>query len=178
MYTSLIANEHQILGKMELETERLKIRPPRIDDWEIFNSIVTNPECQRFVSKQLDAEEVRLKRFRSACKTFDNNDLNIICLKEDGTVIGWCQLDKTPLASSSYEIAMAFLPDYCENKYGTEVFKKLLEYASEAELIDDLWVQIHVDNQAALTIAHRFKFQEIDDDRSDFLHFYLDVSLF
>ena len=176
MYTLIFANEDQAQGKMELETKCLRIRPPQIDDWEVFNNIVTDLECQRFMSKQLDAEEVRLKRFRSTCKTFDNNDLHIVCLKEDGTVIGWCQLDKTPLTSSSYEIAMVFLPDYWKNKYATEVFQKLFEYASEAELIDELWVRIHVDNRAALAIARRFKFQEISDDRPDFLKFNLDVS--
>ena len=70
LYTLLIANEHQILGKMELKTERLRIRPPRIDDWESYNSIVTDTDCGRYLPDKTppDPEEDRREDFEFDCQ--------------------------------------------------------------------------------------------------------------
>lgn len=112
--------------KTTLETERLILRQPAIEDLEAFQAWCGNPENTRYMSFGPNTEEQTLEWLSYAKPGKDF----AVLLKETGAVIGSCGIYPN---DTNYmgDIGWILHKDYWKRGYGTELGGELIRYGFE-----------------------------------------------
>ena len=112
--------------KNSLETKRLLLRPPTLDDFSAYHSWAANPENVRYMAWGPNDEE-QTKAYLAQTKP--GREFAIV-LKATGTVIGSCGIHPDESQYMS-ELGWILHKDYWKQGYGTELGGELIRYGFE-----------------------------------------------
>jgi len=112
--------------KTTLETERLILRLPTLDDFEAFHSWGGNPENTRYMAWGPNNEE-ETKAFLAGVK--QGRDFAVV-LKDTNTVIGSCGIYPND-AGYMGDLGWILHKDHWKRGYGTELGGELIRYGFE-----------------------------------------------
>jgi RimJ/RimL family protein N-acetyltransferase len=117
--------------KTIVETERLRIREMRIEDYDNLYALDSDPEVMKFISngKPMEAAAVRsvLERILARYEEWKVYGVWAAELKSSGEFVGWFALKPLP-GTSEIEIGYRVLKKNWGEGYATEGAKELLRY--------------------------------------------------
>ena len=155
---------------MKLETERLTLRPQRLDDLPFFVELYGDADVMRYIrsGEPMAAEAVRddvvrnIRRFE-----LDGRGLLVVELREAATLIGevdllpWDPEERRPGTvtelgdRAEIELGWTFLPGYWGRGYATEAACALRDFAF-AELAHERLISlIEPGNAASIRVAEK-----------------------
>lgn len=147
-----------------IETERLILRKPNIDDCNTFYSYLLRPEMTEF------SQERGYQTFESFYVSFSSNILGnlarhpfwTICLKDTNKVIGSIALEMYKPRHKTCQIGYEINPDFFNNGYATEALIALMEYL-EQEDMHRIEISIWQGNVPSIKVAKKagFKLESI-----------------
>jgi RimJ/RimL family protein N-acetyltransferase len=115
-----------------LETERLILREPTIDDASFMLRLVNEPSWLQYIGDRhvYSLDDARQYLLNGAIKSFAENGFGfaIVILKKSGEWMGMCGLVKRPFLDSA-DIGFAFFPEYTGQGYALEAATATLDYA-------------------------------------------------
>lgn len=114
---------------MNMETERLKLRKFRPDDWKDLYEYLSQESVVRFEPYKVFTEEACKEEalYRSTQDAFW-----AVCLKENDKLIGNVYFEHTsPKQLHTWEIGYVFNPAYYGQGYATESCLKIMQYGFE-----------------------------------------------
>jgi RimJ/RimL family protein N-acetyltransferase len=148
--------------KLELLTDRLFLRPLRLDDLGLAIEMFTNPEVVRYVGGTLTIEEIRaempnyIKRCGGGCigiwcvidrDTSEKLGTSVLLpmpIDEDDT--NWDLVEGPDLPDCEIEVGYILKPSAWGKGYATEICKRLLAFAFEETSLMDVVACIDDDN--------------------------------
>lgn len=117
--------------KTIVETERLRIRQMRMEDYDNLYALDSDPEVMRYISdgKPMEAKAIRkvLEKILARYEEWKVYGVWAAELKTTGQFIGWFALKPLP-GTSEIEIGYRLLKKYWGQGYATEGAKELLQY--------------------------------------------------
>jgi len=147
----------------ELETARLSLRLPTVDDAPFFLELLNDPDWHRFVNdpgvRDLGAaadwiESRLLKSYRASGFTF-----YLTSLKEECTPIGICGLIHRP-GLDRPDLGFGFLPQYRCQGYAQEACLACLQLARTRFDLPKLYAITQEDNAASLGLLRKIGFED------------------
>jgi RimJ/RimL family protein N-acetyltransferase len=154
-----------------LDTDRLILRPPVLDDTEsIFQKYAQDPEVTRFLTwrphESIDVTRVFLNRCIQCWKDETAFPWVIIC-KEDDALIGMIEMRIDRFrADFGYGIAR----QYWNKGYATEAVKAVVQWALGQESIYRVWAICDVENLASARVLEKGGLQREGTLRRFILH--------
>lgn len=143
----------------EIETERLWLRRPRLDDAEVlFERVASRPNVTRYVSWPM---HVSVETTRTVLTTFETVWLAdgigplVIVERSSGKIIGTTGL--TPKGEGVAETGYVLAADAWGEGFATETLRAVVEWAGEKSL-RRLTACVHPDNQASIRVLERSGF--------------------
>lgn len=152
-----------------IATDRLTLRPHRMDDADRWYEIQSSPEVQAFTSWPLrsrsESAEHLVHRTKHV-KLRQANDFLALAIEIDGRLIGDVSLHLRSVASSSRsaEISWILHPDEYGNGYAAEATAAMMEFAFNEVKILWLVALIDEENVASITLAKRLGFRHLSQD--------------
>lgn len=156
---------------MKLETERLILRPWRIEDAEELFELARDPEvgpaCGWAPHKDIEESKKVLEHI------LINDYSYAIVLKESGQVIG--DISRMPKGESRYcenekqaEIGFWLGRPYWGNGYMPEACKVLMKYCFETMKLEKVWCGHNITNEKSERVQEKcgFAFAFLDEPRS------------
>ncbi len=149
-----------------LETERLLLRLPRLEDAEQLAAIYAEEETMRFVGGTLDSEQTRVVLERIPARWARDGFGQLLAERRtDGRVVGdfgiytWetRSWDLTDDLSLPHEVELGWLlgGDYRGLGYATEAARALREWAQRTLRPSRLISLVNVENAASTRLARR-----------------------
>jgi RimJ/RimL family protein N-acetyltransferase len=141
-----------------IETERLIIRPLRLDDWAAVCERAADPELARFTgaspphfqARDGFAKRVAEPRPSSAFGT------QVIELKATGENIGYCGLDPVSFASGPVaELFYGLSRGHWGNGFALESAAAMVKFGFETMDLDEVLCPIHPRNERSIRVAER-----------------------
>ena len=86
-------------------------------------------------------------------------------------VIGVMGVKGWPLVSKSVQMGCTFLPEYQAQRYGTEAFGALSDWALSQPDVEQVSAEVNVGNAAAIGVLKRLGFSQLPNDQDGFLIF-------
>jgi [ribosomal protein S5]-alanine N-acetyltransferase len=139
-----------------IETERLVLRPPRVDDAEaIFNSYATDEEVTRYLVWKPHTSIAETKEFLSRVAAFleDGSRLTwALTLHDDDTLRGMIELrPQGHKADVGYVLARPFWG----RGYVTEALRAVLDYAFQNPGMYRVWAVCDAENVASARVMEK-----------------------
>jgi len=165
---------------MRIETERLIIKPYRIEDLSECFQLMQDKELFRYMDMDVMSLEEYKRLFTwlidSYETTFDDEfrySFNVT-LKENGTHIGWCGIGALDYDTRCREIYYLIGKKYWNNGYGIEVAKALLAYGFNVIGLNEIVALCEKANIASRKIIENmgFEFKYIVEGVSKEFDFY------
>lgn len=145
---------------MELETERLRLRPPRLTDVPDLFRFLGDPDAMRFTHVQPD-----LRACRRHIAAHERRRRHIGCApwtmieKETGAIVGWGGLYDDPFAPGwGIEVAYLLAPCAWGRGYATELVFYCLEVAEMRPGLDSVAAFAHPLNTASRRVLDKTGF--------------------
>ncbi len=139
------------------ETERLKFRKLRADDFNTWLPFHQNPKSNSFwVGLPEDPMLACQHWFDKAFHRYENGlgGMNVLINKETNAFIGQCGLlIQTVDGIEELEIGYSILPQYWKLGYATEAARKCKAVARERNLTKSVISVIHINNIASQKVA-------------------------
>lgn len=114
-----------------LETDRLILRQPTVDDASFMLRLVNDPTWLQYIGDRNvhTLEEAKQYLLNGAIKSFADHGFGfgMVCLKETDTCIGLCGFVKRPFLDD-VDIGFAFLPAFTRQGYAYEIANATLHY--------------------------------------------------
>jgi RimJ/RimL family protein N-acetyltransferase len=158
------------LARVQLETERLTLRPPEDADLEALVPIFGDPDVMRYIAEGTPwtPEQTRagLRRWRSFWST-DGFGMFLVTRREDGEVLGdtgllaWDPRVWRPGSlraigeDAEIEIGWRFARHAWGNGYATEAALVVRDWARAEQGFGRLISLIHTDNAASIRVAEK-----------------------
>jgi len=143
--------------RIELETERLRLRLFTPDDVQIMFKLSTNPDVIKYAdtpAKDMDEARQRLEQG----PLFDYKKYGYgrfaVELKETGEVIGFCGIKYLPELDLP-EVGYRYLPEYWGKGIGTEAAKACVDFARNDLKIKKLIALIIPENIGSIRVAEK-----------------------
>lgn len=144
-----------------LETDRLLIRQPTIEDAAFLLRLVNEPSWLQYIGDRNvhsleDAEKYLLN---GSIKSYETNGFGfgIVIEKETGTSIGMCGFVKRDFLDH-VDIGFAFYPEYTRQGYAFESAKACMQHASEFLDIKKLLAICTQDNTSSIKLLEKLGF--------------------
>ena len=139
-----------------IETDRLQLRPPTLDDAEaLFNKYTQDEEVTKYLIWQPHKSVDDTKEFMQYCvQCWDEKPVFpwIIERKEDNEIVGMIELRiNQPKADLGYVIAR----EYWGKGYASEVTKTVVNWAIAQEGIFRVWATCDVENPASARVLEK-----------------------
>jgi RimJ/RimL family protein N-acetyltransferase len=146
-----------------IETARLRLRRPRMDDLVAFYSVMSNPLAMRYWSTVPHAsiEVTRLWLQRMIDRLASGGEDFVI--EFEGRVVGDVGAGRLP------EFGFMVHPDYWGRGIATEASRAFLDYAFEATAVDELTADVDPRNTASLRVLGKLGFVETGRAERTFL---------
>lgn len=142
---------------MELQTERLLLRPVREDDFEMLYNIFTNEAVRKYLLDDIIVSADQVKGFIAASlHTFQLKSYGLWLLteKSTGETVGVAGL-RHFYGEEQPQLLYALLPQFTGRGYATETATRIIAYSFEQLLFDYLIATCDVPNQASHNVAQR-----------------------
>lgn len=135
---------------MKLETERLIIREPIIEDFEFIWQMRNDSEVTRFTGgvTSLSKAELYSRHVKRCQEKSDSPKEYSVVLKTTGHYIGYCGFQFCEVYDG-IEIIYGFLKKYWGKGYATESAKAVLKYGKESLGLEKIYAGVSLDNQAS-----------------------------
>lgn len=135
---------------MKLETKRLIIRDPIIDDFKFIWEMRNDPEVCQFTGGVTSFSKDELyQNHLKRCKNNSNTPKEYsVVLKATGEYIGYCGFQLCEVLGG-IEILYGFLKRYWGKGYGTEAVKAVLKYGKESLALEKIYAAVNLNNLAS-----------------------------
>ncbi len=151
---------------MQLETERLIIRDPIIDDFKFIWSMRNDPEVTKFTGGVTSQSKDELySNHVKRCQNKSNTPKEYsVVLKSTGEYIGYCGFQFCQVLDG-IEILYGFSKKYWGNGYASEATKVVLKYGKEILGLDRILAAVNLKNLASekVLLNSGMKYIEIID---------------
>ena len=141
---------------LHIETERLIIRPFKLDDAPAFLELVNDQEVLRYIPLEHMSLEDVTRTFEQRIKSYEIDSLEdfdrastAICLKGSGKLIGWVGLGRLEIDPSVIEVYYGLGRSYWGRGYATEAARAMLDYGFREWGLDRIVAIILPDNAAS-----------------------------
>ncbi|MFD0713345.1 GNAT family N-acetyltransferase [Paenibacillus sp. GCM10027626] len=152
------------LSAMQLETERLIIRPYSEDDFAASFQLMQNPEQLTYMHMDVMSAADYRGLFNWLLSSYDtpfNKPFKYsfaICDKMTGALIGWCGLGVLDFKAPDCEIYYLIGRDYWGCGYATEAAAALVAYAFDVIGLNQLLAKADPRNTASLNVLEKLGF--------------------
>jgi ribosomal-protein-alanine N-acetyltransferase len=153
---------------LQLETERLILRPLAETDVDICTALYTSPDVMRFIRAPKTNEKV-IEEMPHICRRGGNGQLGVWCVydRSNGEKIGtaillplpinetdieWSKLHEDRFPSGEIQIGYMFKKEHWGQGYATEACIRLLRFAFENTQLMEVVAVIDKDNIASRTV--------------------------
>jgi RimJ/RimL family protein N-acetyltransferase len=144
----------------EAETERLKFRLLRPDDFENWIPLFSASDIARFLGmdENMSKTELCQKWFEKVFHRYENDlgGMNVLINKNTNALIGQCGLLVQEIEGEQFlEIGYSILPKFWGMGYATEAAQKCKDIAFENGYSNELISMVHVDNIGSELVAKK-----------------------
>lgn len=117
-----------ILSSLELETERLSLRPFKREDGVAMYALNDDPEVLKYTGDVQFENVAATEAFLASYNQYVEYAVGrlIVTLKETGEIVGWCGLKYHPEADE-YDIGYRFYRKHWGKGYATESAKTVMD---------------------------------------------------
>ena len=139
---------------LELETDRLFLRPFVEGDWEMASEIFTDPEVMKFVA-HVSSEEALAEEMKAAVRRGAGGRIGVWCVlqRETGEKLGtaillplpieeddtdWSLLQEDRYPNAEIEVGFILKRSAWGNGYATEACRSLIQFAFEETELDEI----------------------------------------
>ncbi len=124
---------------INLETERLSIKPLTVDDKELFCSLYTSPRVMKYISEPLSIESAE-KLFRKSLKFKLNERKSAFwrITSQSGLDIGVFGLYKNNESNMSWDLGTLIKPQFQSLGYASEAMRALIKYLLELNIVEEI----------------------------------------
>jgi RimJ/RimL family protein N-acetyltransferase len=152
---------------MQLETERLVLREPRLDDVDDLLEFVGDDEVMRWIASVPGGRETAVEHIERWIARWERDDVGVFCVLLDERVIGRVGLlvwDASTWETSSFELAGAHAqPElgwalsrrFWGQGYATEAARAVREWAYAERNVEPLISLIAPDNDRSARVAEK-----------------------
>ncbi len=143
--------------KIDLETERLRLRNVVASDKEFLISLWQDPVVTQFMGGPRSSEMMEEELGNQLSDPFAYEyDLWPVIEKTTGSPIGHCGiLEKEVEGKNEYEVTYVLSPSYWGRGYATEIASELIRYAFEEKGLNRIIALIKPGNAASAQVAKR-----------------------
>lgn len=123
--------------KIQLETERLLLRPLKLSDVDVFFAMNNSTGVNKYLRKPIKSKEEAEQYIRKIIAEYKKNGIArcAVILKENNELIGFSGLKFRPTEengySDIYDLGYRFAEQHWNKGYATEAAKAWLEYGFE-----------------------------------------------
>lgn len=153
---------------LELETERLFLRPFRKEDAAAMYALNDDPEVLRYTGDTQFADIAAVEVFLETYDQYEKYGVGRLTAieKETHEIIGWCGIKYHP-DKDEYDLGYRFSKKYWGKGYATESAKACIDYASNKLGIDYLVGHVHKDNPASSRVLEKMGMAFVKDYLED-----------
>ena len=169
--------------RLQLETERLILRPLRQDDLDLAIALWSNPNVTRYVAERTYSAEEIAEEMPITLRRAAKGAVGIWCVlrKTDAMKIGSCFLLPMPieeddtdwslvrgddLPSGPIELGYTYIPSAWGQGYATEASRRLVQFAFEDSPIQELYAAAEAENAASMRVLIKSGFSPIGQIRA------------
>jgi RimJ/RimL family protein N-acetyltransferase len=146
-----------------IETERLTLRKPRLEDADDLLAYVSDPEVMRWIGGETGDRAVTVATIERWLARWDENGIGHFVAERDGRVIGrvgFLVWDRRTWEVSSYaeagahaetELGWTFVREHWGNGYATEAARAARAWADKPRLVS----LIHPENARSIRVAEK-----------------------
>lgn len=166
---------------MQLETNRLIMRPFEERDAEGLFLLDSNPEVMKYVGGVVSTKiEQSQQMIEFIQKQYKENGVGRLAVieKSTNTLIGWSGLkyltSEINGMKNVYELGYRFLPEYWGKGYATETARAALNYAFNEIKTDVVYAMAVTENTGSNRVLQKLGFEELGTflDYSDLCYWY------
>lgn len=166
---------------MQLETNRLIMRPFEERDAEGLFLLDSNPEVMKYVGGVVSTKiEQSQQMIEFIQKQYKENGVGRLAVieKSTNTLIGWGGLkyltSEINGMKNVYELGYRFLPEYWGKGYATETARAALNYAFNEIKTDVVYAMAVTENTGSNRVLQKLGFEELGTflDDSDLCYWY------
>ncbi len=166
---------------MQLETNRLIMRPFEERDAEGLFLLDSNPEVMKYVGGVVSTKiEQSQQMIEFIQKQYKENGVGRLAVieKSTNTLIGWSGLkyltSEINGMKNVYELGYRFLPEYWGKGYATETARAALNYAFNEIKTDVVYAMAVTENTGSNRVLQKLGFEELGTflDDSDLCYWY------
>lgn len=166
---------------MQLETNRLIMRPFEERDAEGLFLLDSNPDVMKYVGGVVSTKiEQSQQMIEFIQKQYKENGVGRLAVieKSTNTLIGWSGLkyltSEINGMKNVYELGYRFLPEYWRKGYATETARAALNYAFNEIKTDVVYAMAVTENTGSNRVLQKLGFEELGTflDDSDLCYWY------
>ncbi|MES2137615.1 MAG: GNAT family N-acetyltransferase [Pseudomonadota bacterium] len=167
-HPGLVPGSSQITQAPVVETERLRLRPWRKDDFRPYHAILQQPEVHRHFGPEPMGQEECWRRLLAAVGCWQVNGFGtwMVERKSDGGLIGtagiftaWRGLD--PEFGDEPEMGWIFAHEVHGHGMAGEACRAVLQWAQDNLQPTPIWAIIAPANEPSLKLAEKLGFQRL-----------------
>ncbi len=155
----------------KFQTDNLIIKTPNSDDLDNLYKLQSDPQVMKYVGSGVRQKEVVADKLQKYIKHYEKHDFSFgsIYLKDTNEFIGWGGLIYLDFNDSQpdIEIGYAFLPEFWNKGYATEVVKDLVYCGFKRLSIDKIVAATLPDNIPSQKVLEKAKFTYVDNRIND-----------
>jgi len=138
---------------LQLETERLLLRPFEIQDAEGMFELYADPEVIRFTADKAFNDLAAVEDFITAYDQYDKYQMGrlSVLIKESGEYIGWCGL-KYLADKNKVDIGYRLIKRYRGKGYTTEAARVCMDYGFHTLNLDEIIGTAMKDNTPSVNV--------------------------
>ena len=161
---------------LEIETDRLHLRPLQPADVDHVIELRTNPDVMKFIAETETAERI-LERFANFCRRSEDRDLGVWCVNlRGGDKIGTCILLPLPVEeqdtrwnfheegrriNEDVEVGYMLKPAFWGKGFATEITRGLLRFAFEQTSLTEIVAVTDPENAASQNVLRKSGLRDI-----------------
>jgi len=155
------------MGKVMVETDRLILRAPVMEDIEPLLAFWSDPDTMQYITKDdsgwtREMVEERVKRAIGYCQDHGMTFWTVV-LKETGEVIGQGGIVPIKFNGDEIELGYRFGKEHWGKGYASEVAAASVKHAFEEHGLDRLVAMINPDNTVSRKVLEKVGFVEIGE---------------
>lgn len=148
---------------MQIETERLLLRPPRLIDVPALYAFLGDAEAMRHTHVDRSLRQCRRRiAVHERRRRHDGCAPWTVMTKLDGRIVGWGGLYSDPFDPGwGIEVGYSFHPDVWGRGYATQLVRTSLDLADNSLRLPEVRAFARPENAASLRVLAKFGFEEV-----------------
>jgi ribosomal-protein-alanine N-acetyltransferase len=144
-----------------LETERLALRPVRLDDWRALYPLMSDPRVMAWLDSLEIADPQVVERMLAAqVEEMDHGAAHYWAVERpaDSAFLGACDLSEIDPRHRRAEVGFVFAREAWGQGYGLEGMRAVVDYAASLGL-KRLWARTHAGNERSERLLKKLGFE-------------------